>query len=50
MQEGGKGERERERGGGVCLQKAAGSLPSEECQVKLFLTVLISAPHSHNYM
>lgn len=42
-------EGEEERGGG-CLLKTAGARSSEKCQVKLFLTVLISAPHSHNYM
>lgn len=43
----------RRRGGGRsggCLLKTAGARSSEKCQVKLFLTVLISAPHSHNYM
>ena len=40
----------RWRGGGGCLLKTAGARSSEKCQVKLFLTVLISAPHSHNYM
>lgn len=43
----------RRRGGGKsggCLLKTAGARSSEKCQVKLFLTVLISAPHSHNYM
>lgn len=44
-------DREREGGkGGGCLLKTAGARSSEKCQVKLFLTVLISAPHSHNYM
>lgn len=44
---GGEGE---EGEGGGCLLKTAGARSSEKCQVKLFLTVLISAPHSHNYM
>lgn len=35
---------------GGCLLKTAGARSIEKCQVKLFLTVLISAPHSHNYM
>lgn len=33
-----------------CLLKTAGARSREKCQVKLFLTVLISAPLSHNYM
>ena len=42
----GEGREERR----ICLLKAAGARASEKCQVKLLLTVLISAPHSHNYM
>lgn len=50
---GSEGERGGAGGGGEswsCLLKTAGARSSEKCQVKLFLTVLISAPHSHNYM
>ena len=46
----GEGRRRKGGGGGGCLLKTAGARSSEKCQVKLFLTVLISAPHSHNYM
>lgn len=44
--EGGKEGGEEEE----CLLKTAGARSSEKCQVKLFLTVLITAPHSNNYM
>lgn len=40
---GGAGEVEGGKGGS-CLLKTAGARSSEKCQVKLFLTVLISAP------
>lgn len=43
-------ERERERKKNPTKPETSGNRASEKCQGKLLLTVLISAPHSNNYM